>query len=137
MPIAREFRVFVRDAEVECIHPYWPPASIERPDNKDYLAILQEFSQLSVTEKCVLTELAECIGEKVGGYWSIDFCELEEGGWVMTDMALGDDSYHWPTCKYAPETMMRIYGDPMKVDPEKTLVDYIEGLNLKNKEAQE
>jgi len=128
MPIAREFRFFVRDGEVECWHPYWPPASIEHPDNEAYKVILHEFSRLRESEHKVLTEYAEKIGRAVGGYWSIDFCELRDGGWMMTDMALGEDSYHWSTCEHAPEEMLRLFGDPLGRDKEelkKTLVDYL------------
>ena len=26
---------------------------------------------------------------------SLDVCELEDGRWMLTDMAKGNDSYHW------------------------------------------
>ena len=28
MPVAREFRMFVREGTLECWHPYWPPSAI-------------------------------------------------------------------------------------------------------------
>jgi len=129
MPIAREFRFFVREGKLECWHPYWPPASITKPDNQAFKEILQEFSVLQENELALLTDYAEKIGGAVGGYWSIDFCEVEDGGWMMTDMAQGDDSYHWSTCEHAPPIMMKIYGDPLgETTEDKSLVDYLEGL---------
>jgi len=130
MPISREFRFFVRNGEVECWHPYWPPAAIEDPDNSAFKVILNEFSRLRESELKVLAEYAEKLGGALGGYWSIDFCELQKGGWMMTDMAKGEDSYHWGTCKHAPKEMLEIYGDPLGRTTRKSIVDYFDGKEL-------
>ncbi|GAH32927.1 unnamed protein product, partial [marine sediment metagenome] len=66
------------------------------------------------------------IGSAVEGHWSIDLCQTKEGIWYMTDMALGEDSYHWGTCPYAPSRMLEHYGHP---DPNADLT------NIGNKEG--
>lgn len=119
MPVACERRLFVRDGKLECNHPYWPPASIRRPSIKDWQQILKELQTISFPEELLLERLGTRVGRKVGGYWSIDFCRHRNGRWFLTDMALGDDSYHWGTCPHAPKEMLEHYGDPEKVVEEK------------------
>jgi len=112
MPVAREFRMFVREGKLECWHPYWPPSAIQRPTIENWYEVLKEMQVLSLDELEHLTEMAEIIGEAVGGYWSIDLCHAKNGVWYMTDMALGEDSYHWGTCQHAPPHMLEHYGHP-------------------------
>lgn len=116
MPVAREFRMFVRKGKLECWHPYWPPSSIERPTVDNWYEVLNEMQTLNSKELKHLTKMAETIGKAVGGYWSIDLCHAKNGTWYMTDMALGDDSYHWGTCQHAPPHMLEHYGPPDLAD---------------------
>lgn len=110
MPIAKEFRFFVKNGEYQCHHPYWFPACMSFPSTEDWYEELMTMEKISETAFNQLKSWAELIGETVGGYWSIDFCKLKQGSWAMTDMALGKDSFHFNTCKYAPEEMKQ-YGD--------------------------
>lgn len=96
-PISTEWRFFIRDGAVECIHPYWPPASIRRPSRRDWLKILKKQSEIGSTDKGILTKYSKAIGEVLDGYWSVDFCKTKMGVLYLTDMAAGERSYHWPT----------------------------------------
>lgn len=59
-----------------------------------------------------LTIQAEIVGRAVPGYWSVDFCRHKNGAWYLTDMAEGDQSYHWATCPHASPEIAR-YGNPL------------------------
>jgi len=112
MPVAREFRMFVRDGVLECWHPYWPPSSIEMPTIPDWYEVLKEMQTPTEEELQTIIELAETVGKAMEGYWSIDLCQTKDGLWYLTDMALGEDSYHWGTCPNASPEMLRRYGVP-------------------------
>jgi len=116
MPIAVERRYFVRDGKVECWHPYWPPASIRKPSVQNWREILRRLQTSSEEEVAILTEYAERIGKKLGGYWSVDFCRTNKGEWYFIDMAEGGRSYHWGTCPKASPYWLKYYGDPLAVD---------------------
>jgi hypothetical protein len=100
MPINKERRYFVRDGNVVCSHPYWPASAFNNhparmandPAWEEKLSILNKRDE---TENC-LTGYAEKVGRKLGGYWSIDFAKDRFGKWWLLDMALGDNSYHYP-----------------------------------------
>lgn len=124
MPVAKEFRLFLRNGRLECIHPYWPKASIHTKEPNwegkiDQLRILTP-DDLNV----ILREIAK-FGDKLPEYWSVDFCKTVKGEWYLTDMAIGEDSYHWSTCKHAPTVMFAMYGDPDKPKPKIELEDLI------------
>jgi len=116
MPVAKEFRFFVKDGEVQCWHPYWPPRSIQRPSIENWQDILKEINQMYETDYYILEAYSKKIGRKIEGYWSIDFCETKNDGWYMTDMALGEESYHWGTCPNAPPEMLEHYGNPEEIE---------------------
>jgi hypothetical protein len=111
MPVAAERRYFVRDGKVECWHPYWPETAIKKPDSKNWLKELRELQTPTPKELAILAEYAKMVGNAVKGYWSVDFCRHKNGTWYLTDMARGDDSYHWSTCPNAPCSMLE-YGKP-------------------------
>lgn len=112
MPVSCERRFFVKDGTYQCSHPYWPPASIQNPSIENWLGVLNDLQKVSREEMEILVPWAELVGKTLGGYWSIDFCRRRSGQWGLTDMALGEDSYHWATCEYAPPEMLKQYGDP-------------------------
>lgn len=114
MPVAAERRYFVRDGKVECWHPYWPPAAIQEPSIRNWRRELKKLQTSTKGEIRLLTGYAEKVGQALGGYWSIDFCRGRNLHWYLTDMALGEDSYHWATCPHAPKEMLEQYGDPEK-----------------------
>jgi len=111
MPVAKEFRFFVKDGKLQCWHPYWFPACMVRPSIENWFDILMDMEKLDELNLDMLTVWAELIGQTVGGYWSIDFCKLKDESWAMTDMAIGESSFHWSACEHAPEEMKR-YDDP-------------------------
>lgn len=116
MPVAKEFRFFVRAGEYQCHHPYWFPACMTEPSIDNWFDTLLDMEELDEEELSQLIEWSEKIGMEVGGYWSIDFCNLRDGSWAMTDMALAKDSFHFNTCKYAPDSM-QTYPDPYSIPP--------------------
>jgi hypothetical protein len=97
MPITREFRVFVRDDDVEHVQPYWPPDAILDPDRHDWRKRLAQASRLDVDDDNYrLGELAGMASAAVGGgYWSVDLLQDRRGEWWLTDMAEGDRSFRW------------------------------------------
>jgi len=113
MPVAAERRYFVKNKKVQCWHPYWPETSIKNPTSKDWLAELRELQTPGEGEVELLTWDAELIGETLGGYWSVDFCRHKNGTWYVTDMALGEQSYHWTTCRHAPAVQKAQYPNPL------------------------
>jgi hypothetical protein len=94
-PVVREFRVFARDGKVEEIYPYWPEKAVEhgKPDAPNWKHILREISTLEVDEHGRLCALASEATLALGGFWSIDFLQDENGTWWLTDCADGDQSY--------------------------------------------
>lgn len=121
MPLCREFRVFVRDAEVLCSHPYWPWASVKRgfPINTkqppefadDWLERIippgakdkwKNLCRLNPFENLKIEQLASRAGAAVGGEWSVDLLETDRG-WMVIDMAVASESWHWPGCPVAKE----------------------------------
>lgn len=116
MPVAKEFRFFVKGGEVQCWHPYWPPRSIEKPSIENWREVLKEINTMFKSDYYILEAYAQKIGRVIEGYWSIDFCETKNNGWYMTDMAVGEESYHWGTCPHAPPEMLEHYGDPEELE---------------------
>lgn len=98
MPICREFRFFVKNAEIECYHPYWPLHALEQgyPEMREEF-VYEKFSEIRPDEQRELFDLASRAGEAVGGEWSVDILETSRG-WYVTDMAEASKSYHWPGC---------------------------------------
>jgi len=99
MPIGREFRAFTSAGETRCVHPYWPPPAIQRPDDRDWASKLAELSRLGEDAKEIVADLASRAAKAVdGGDWSVDCCETTTGEWILTDMAEAGKSFHWPGC---------------------------------------
>lgn len=102
MPIVREFRCFVADGSLVCLHPYWPAdalvghvADCAESEWRDRLAAMHE---LSAAERRQVVMLATAAGKAVGGEWSVDVLATTRG-WFVTDMAVAAESWHWPQCK--------------------------------------
>ena len=110
MPAVREFRCFVADGEVQCVHPYWPREAVAHgfpriptddwaddtralPENFDAL-----YAMLCKPPGWQVGQLARRAGRAVGGEWSVDVLWTTRG-WYITDMAVAADSYHWEDCK--------------------------------------
>ena len=98
MPITKERRYFIRNGEAECHHPYWPEDAFQGDDfTEDRKTLLQEMNKESENEIDNLLDLSEIVGKIFPEYWSIDWLYSSEG-WMLTDMAEGEKSYHWPGC---------------------------------------
>ena len=132
MPVAREFRFFLRDGKVECVHPYWPEFSIRDSSipAEEWAPKLEQQNRLNADERAFLVNMIE---SSLAGsplcdrYWSFDMAQLapsavarEEDSWVAIDMALGELSFHWPDCEFNLEGAI---GEP---EPEGDADDYLE-----------
>lgn len=100
LPVTREFRLFVRDGEVEHTQPYWPAASVAEahPSVRNWEELLDREAKMTDMERQLLTAMAERAGDALGGYWSVDFMEDKDGMWWLIDCAEGDRSF-----RYDPE----------------------------------
>lgn len=106
LPIAREFRFFVKNGLLDHVQPYWPPQVIQTPSRKDWARCLGEMSRIEDDELVHLSKLAELAGGVLGSYWSVDFAQHQDGSWYLIDMARGEISYRWdpdPDCGVATE----------------------------------
>jgi len=95
MPVAREFRIFVKDREALHIQPYWPPTSIRRPSVRDWRYLLGWLNALESGVREILESLAKRVSSHIGGFWSVDFAQTVDGDWYLIDMARGELSYCW------------------------------------------
>jgi hypothetical protein len=117
MPVAREFRFFVKNGSVQCRHPYWFPSCLRNIDCEDWMPKLREMQRLNPEEKALLDDYALKISKAVeplnapDNYWSLDFCIDKKGKWWFTDMATGLESFHYTSCEFCPEDMRANYGD--------------------------
>ncbi len=107
MPVCREFRVFVNDDKVQCMHPYWPSDVLDQGGavGVDGSIDIDRLNVASVDD-VDLYSLASSAGEAVGGSWSVDLLTTSRG-WYVTDMAEADRSYHWPSCRFAKQTTLK------------------------------
>lgn len=99
MPITREFRYFVRDGEIEHVQSYWPEAALENHVNMPegctnilWREMLTVASYLYDKERAVLDDLTRKASAAVPGYFSVDWLETVDRGFVLIDMAEGDKS---------------------------------------------
>lgn len=119
MPVCREFRLFVKDGEVVCSHPYWTIGSLVDGMSRCPEDLRQRYRALCSTyatgadsfddESDDLESLAERAGQAVGGSWSVDILHTQRG-WFVTDMALAGNSFHWEGCEHAKD-----FNSPLEV----------------------
>lgn len=104
MPVTMERRLFLRNDRVICNHPYWPPEAVEegRPSINDWRDRLDSLNRTYTNyDAHVVETLGQRVAKACPGFWSADFIKSMDG-WYLTDMALGEDSFHWPGCKNSP-----------------------------------
>lgn len=92
MPICREFRFFVDEGAIRCVHPYWPRSALDQggaSSELDYDALCRMGDDIG--------DLAADAGSALGGSWSIDILETKRG-WFITDLAEAHKSFHWEGC---------------------------------------
>jgi len=98
MPITREFRYFVLDGQVLWRQAYWPEEAvffIPEDDDGANRSALAAASILHLGERAELDALSLKASAALPGYWSVDWLETTDRGWVLTDCAEGDRSYKW------------------------------------------
>lgn len=120
MPLVREFRCFVKDAEILCVHPYWTRASViqglpldvqsgesidwksgpEQTMPMNFDQMYEALCRLDSDDEDAVRGLAAAAGKAVGGEWSVDMINTDRG-WFLTDMAIAAQSFHWPGCEAA------------------------------------
>jgi hypothetical protein len=107
MPIVKEFRCFVTDGNIDCIHPYWPqdaindgePEWIRGNTKENYASLCEMVNQVS------LRQIAQRAGAVLGGRWSIDLLWTKRG-WYIIDLAESHKSFHWEGCEAHKLTLM-------------------------------
>ncbi len=116
MPLVREMRCFVEGGKILCHHPYWPRDSIRdglpaTPWKNFFEEDLEDFGRGMEADRLYAASLmddnaewdalvlAKCVAKEFNGdgCWSVDILETEAGFYV-TDMAIGERSFHWPEC---------------------------------------
>ncbi len=100
MPITREFRYFVRDGVIESFQPYWPAFAIEghfydRPEPEGWRETLARMSHLHPADMDKLDDMTLAASAAVPGFWSVDWLETEDRGFVLCDMAEGEKSFRY------------------------------------------
>ncbi len=115
MPLVREMRCFVEGGKILCHHPYWPRNAIRdglSPAGRgllfEYNDVASEIEADRLYAASLMDNEAEwdalSLAKKVAnafaddGCWSVDVLETEAGFYV-TDMAIGERSFHWPECE--------------------------------------
>lgn len=103
MPIAREFRVFIADGDIACVHPYWPTDALEEgnPSAKDWHDVYSRLMTLNGQENRSLWETAREVADAFAadGVWSIDLAQHDDGRWFAIDMAPAELSFHLSGCQ--------------------------------------
>lgn len=99
MPVVREFRFFVADGKIQCFHNYWPDAALAEGD-VEWFALPEEHKTYSRADEVLMRDMVTAAAEAVGGDWSIDVLDTRRG-WMITDMALAEDSFHMEGCPHA------------------------------------
>lgn len=98
-PLTREIRVFVEDGRVAYTAPYWPEGAISEgvPEHDHWnLHDVQGFTDEELAD---VTDLASKAGMAVGGRWSVDILDTEDG-WYVTDLAEAEKSYGFDPGRY-------------------------------------
>lgn len=104
LPVNREFRFFSDGLNVLCAHPYWPAEAIEdHVDARKFPDWRKDLEKLHVPpspqEMYLLVGMALSVVREIGhDRWSVDFAQDTSGKWWLIDMAVMEDSYHWPGC---------------------------------------
>ncbi len=108
MPLVREMRCFVSKGEVSCMHPYWPPGAVEQglTDRSNIASIMSQMlvglGELVTPIRLLAQDVAKIFATDEHHEWSVDILETEQGLYV-TDMAVAQQSYHYPGCAKATQ----------------------------------
>lgn len=99
-PVTREFRVFVQDSKLQCVHPYWPVDAVGkgRPSDPDWQGKLEDASIIAAGVKDGILGIAMAASEFLPGAWSVDVLQDSSGDWWVTDCADAGCSFHSSGC---------------------------------------
>lgn len=114
MPLVREMRCFVEGGKILCHHAYWPRDAVRDGLAKNYdldvdnpQADARELEADSLYAASLMDMEAEHealrLAKEVAkvfaddGFWSVDVLQTERGMFI-TDMAIGEHSFHWEGC---------------------------------------
>lgn len=106
MPLVEEFRFFIRDGKVVCVHHYWPHGAIMDgmgDDNPQLASSRQLYDDLSVFwHKYEAARMADTVARVFNGdgAWSVDLLWTDRGYYVI-DMAEAERSFHFDGCPHA------------------------------------
>lgn len=95
MPITKERRYFVRNGKIECHHNYWDRKAFKNDIDEN---LFKKMADLSPEDEKILNQMANYVAGLFSGYWSLDFLKSKKGDWYLTDMAIGERSYHQEKC---------------------------------------
>jgi hypothetical protein len=105
LPVGREFRVFLRDGEPLCVHPYWPLRAVElgRPADPFWPDAYASMTELKPdAERKVILNLARRAAINLPGDWAIDWAATCDGRWMVSDASPGELAWHQPDCPHHP-----------------------------------
>jgi len=100
MPIAMEARAFINNGKIQCIHPYWVEDSFKNAE-EDVIEKAKTLQSIPKHLQKELIQMVNYIAKYFKGYWSVDMLLDRDEQWWCTDMAVGERSYHLPTCDHA------------------------------------
>lgn len=103
MPVAPEWRYFVRDGQPICRHFYWPDDAIVNPSIKNWEPVLHNMQWCKPEEDKIIAGYATLFAKNNPGFWSVDFALTRDSGWVMIDAARGELSWHPAECDHNPD----------------------------------
>ena len=101
LPISREWRIFANPDGLICAHPYWPEHAIKGNfHGKTPKGWTKQLKGHHREPGCMpeLISMAIRAAKVCDGEWSVDFAMDKAGKWWLIDMAVKDDSWHWPGC---------------------------------------
>ncbi len=101
MPLCREFRCFIRGGGVLCVHPYWPWDAVVKGFDTVPDGLFEQWRgmcDLELYESTAVRDIGSRVSDVLDGEWSVDILWTSRG-WYVIDMALAEDSFHWPTCE--------------------------------------
>jgi len=101
MPITEEYRFFSINGKIQCRHPYWPASCIREPSVDDWKEKLEAAYATGTEQGEAFMQASLAIEAVPGDDWSVDVL-WTENGWYVIGMALADQSYHDPSCVFAP-----------------------------------
>lgn len=122
MPLVVEFRTFVGDGQVKCLHPYWPVEPIRdglrcghQTNRPAFDRDQSECAECQTVAESLFAQTRNPSDESAAlvlagqaatafagdGEWSVDLLKTRRG-WFVTDMAEAARSFHYPGCPREP-----------------------------------